>query len=55
MLQILKLVCLERVLYNKRNHRNKKTTHHNQNSSSRSPQLEKVHMQQQSPSEAKNK
>ena len=48
MLQLLKPVCLEPVLHNKRSHCSEKSNPH-------SPQLEKTRMQQQRPNAAKKK
>ena len=52
--QLLKPVCLEPVLCNKRSHRNEKPMHHSKGSP-RSPQLEKARVQQWRPNAAKNK
>ena len=51
--QLLKPVRLEPVLRNKRSHHNEKSAH--MKSSSRSPELEKAHVQQRRPNAAKNK
>ena len=48
--QLLKPMCLEPVLCNERSHRKEKPEHRNEEL-----QLEKAHMQQRRPSEAKNK
>ena len=52
--QLLKPVCLEPVLRNKRNHRNEKPVHRNRVAPC-SPQLEKACAQQRRPNAAKNK
>ena len=53
--QLLKPACLGPVLCNKRSHCNKKPTHHNEEGSPCSLQLEKAHTQQWRPKAAKNK
>ena len=52
--QLLKLVCLEPVLQDKRSHCNEKPTHSNEISPS-SLQLEKAHAEQQRSSTAKKR
>ena len=55
MLQLLSPCALEPVLLNKRGHHNEKPVHHNLDSSSCWPQVEKAQAPQQSLSTVKNK